>query len=90
MTFSVIREIVSFDTLAPYTSPKWAAISPVVRPFAVSAPAPGHLVFFVPEMIVHFRFQSGHQNVLRQPVQQPTRSNELVSLLLGLGQELLR
>ena len=32
----MIRLIVSFDTSAPYTSAKWAAISPVVRPFAAS------------------------------------------------------
>ena len=36
MTFSVIREIVSLETLAPNTSAKWAAISPVVSPFALS------------------------------------------------------
>jgi hypothetical protein len=36
MTFSMIREIVSLDTLAPNTSAKWASISPVVRPFALS------------------------------------------------------
>lgn len=35
-TFSVIREMVSFETLAPNTSAKCAAISPVVRPFALS------------------------------------------------------
>ncbi|MDH6279924.1 hypothetical protein M2284_003664 [Rhodococcus sp. LBL1] len=33
-TLSVILLMVSFDTDAPYTSSKWAAISPVVRPFA--------------------------------------------------------
>ena len=34
--FSVIRLMVSFDTLAPYTSSKWAATSPVVSPRAVN------------------------------------------------------
>ena len=33
-TRSVIRETVSLDTLAPYTSAKCAEISPVVNPFA--------------------------------------------------------
>ena len=33
-TFSVIRETVSLDTRAPYTSAKCAAISPVVNPRA--------------------------------------------------------
>jgi hypothetical protein len=36
MTFSVILEMVSFETVAPKTSAKWAAISPVVSPFAFS------------------------------------------------------
>jgi hypothetical protein len=35
-TRSVIAEMVSFDTLVPYTSARCAAISPVVRPFADS------------------------------------------------------
>ena len=35
-TASVIREIVSRETSAPYTSAKCAAISPVVSPFAAS------------------------------------------------------
>ena len=33
-TRSVIRETVSLDTLAPYTSAKCAEISPVVKPLA--------------------------------------------------------
>ena len=33
-TRSVIRETVSLDTEAPYTSAKWALISPVVSPLA--------------------------------------------------------
>ncbi len=33
---SVIREMVSLETLTPSTSATWAAISPVVRPFALS------------------------------------------------------
>jgi hypothetical protein len=36
ITLSVIREMVSLDTVAPYTSAKWAATSMVVNPFAVS------------------------------------------------------
>ena len=36
MIFSVILEIVSLETLAPNTSAKCAAISPVVSPFALS------------------------------------------------------
>lgn len=36
MTFSVMREMVSLETLAPNTSAKWAAISPVVSPFALN------------------------------------------------------
>jgi hypothetical protein len=36
MTLSVIREMVSLDTFAPYTSAKCAATSPVVKPRAVS------------------------------------------------------
>jgi hypothetical protein len=35
-TVSVIREMVSLLTVAPYTSAKWAAISPVVSPLADS------------------------------------------------------
>jgi hypothetical protein len=34
MTLSVIVEIVDRDTSAPYTSAKWAQISPVVKPLA--------------------------------------------------------
>ena len=34
ITLSVIRETVSFETSAPYTSAKCAEISPVVRPRA--------------------------------------------------------
>jgi hypothetical protein len=34
--------------------------------------------------------QRGLQDVLRQPVQQPVRADQLDSLLFGLGQELLR
>ena len=56
----------------------------------VPAPAPGHVVLFVSEVFVHFRFQRGLQDVLRQPVQQPVRADELDALLSGLGQELLR
>ncbi len=33
---SVILEMVSFETLAPYTSARWALTSPVVIPFAVN------------------------------------------------------
>ena len=36
ITRSVIRETVSLDTDAPYTSAKWAEISPVVSPLAYS------------------------------------------------------
>lgn len=36
MTFSVIPKMVSLETRAPKTTPKCAAISPVVRPFALS------------------------------------------------------
>jgi hypothetical protein len=36
MIFSVMSEMVSLETLAPNTSAKCAAISPVVRPFALS------------------------------------------------------
>lgn len=36
VTLSTIREMVSLDTVTPYTSAKWAAISPVVNPRAVS------------------------------------------------------
>jgi hypothetical protein len=34
ITFSVMVEMVIFETPAPYTSARWALISPVVRPFA--------------------------------------------------------
>ena len=36
MTLAVILEMVSWLTEAPYTSPKWALISPVVGPLADS------------------------------------------------------
>jgi hypothetical protein len=36
-TLSVIRDMVSFDTVAPYTSAKCAVTSPVVNLFAVKA-----------------------------------------------------
>jgi hypothetical protein len=36
-TLSVIRDMVSFDTVAPYTMAKCAVTSPVVNPFAVKA-----------------------------------------------------
>jgi hypothetical protein len=56
----------------------------------VPAPAPGHVVPFVSEVFVHLRFQGGLQDVLRQPVQQPVRADELDALRPGPGQELLR
>ena len=36
ITRSVIRVTVSFGTLAPYSSARWAELSPCVRPFAGS------------------------------------------------------
>jgi hypothetical protein len=47
-------------------------------------------MFPVSELLFHLRFQSGLQNVLRQPIKQPFRANEINSLLPGLGQELQR
>jgi hypothetical protein len=56
----------------------------------VPAPSRGHVVLFVAEVLVHFRFQSSFQDVLGEPVQKPVRADEIDALLLGLGQELLR
>jgi hypothetical protein len=56
----------------------------------VPAAASGHVVFSVSEVFIHFRLQGGLQNVFRQPVQQPVRTDEVDALLFGLGQELLR
>jgi hypothetical protein len=47
-------------------------------------------VLFVSEVFIHFRFQRGLQDVLREPVQQPVRADEVDALFPGLGQELLR
>lgn len=64
-----------------------ASVSPEVL---IAHLASGHVVLFVAEVFVHFRFQSGLQDVLRQPVQQPVRTDEVDSLLPSLGQKLLR
>lgn len=46
-------------------------------------------MFLISDVLGHLRFQRGFQRGLGQLVEQPTRSDQIGALFLGLGQQLL-